>query len=78
MAGRFMLMCMPCRFGTLALRVRTARFFQASFSIILALLAWAVDQLDYARQFRCLLHAVLLLGLLPCSPAYYSNLQLHD
>lgn len=43
------------RFGTLALRVRTARFFQASFALVLALLGWAVYQLDYARQFRYML-----------------------
>ncbi len=41
-----------CRFGTLALRVRTARFFQAVFAVAVAALGWAVYQLDYARQFR--------------------------
>ncbi|KAL3155300.1 hypothetical protein ABBQ32_013082 [Trebouxia sp. C0010 RCD-2024] len=40
------------RFGTLALRVRTARFFQAGFAVVLMLLGWAVNQLDYARNFR--------------------------
>ncbi|KAL0017935.1 hypothetical protein WJX77_000283 [Trebouxia sp. C0004] len=40
------------RFGTLALRVRTARFFQAVFAMAVAVLGWAVHQLDYARQFR--------------------------
>ncbi|DBB08687.1 TPA: hypothetical protein ACH3X3_008223 [Trebouxia sp. C0006] len=40
------------RFGTLALRVRTARFFQAMFAMAVAVLGWVVHQLDYARQFR--------------------------
>jgi len=44
--------CHLCRFGTLALRVRTARFFQAVFAMAVAGLGWAVHQLDYARQFR--------------------------
>ncbi len=44
--------CHLCRFGTLALRVRTARFFQAVFAMAVAVLGWAVHQLDYARQFR--------------------------
>ncbi len=44
--------CHLCRFGTLALRVRTARFFQAVFAMAVAVLGWAVYQLDYARQFR--------------------------
>lgn len=40
------------RFRTLALRVRTARFFQAGFALVLMLLGWAVNQLDYAHRFR--------------------------
>ena len=49
------------RFGTLALRVRTARCFQAGFAFVLALLGWAIYQLDYARQFRYMLSSAFWL-----------------